>query len=145
LEIRGKELALEYKAKDLELMAAKSRTSETLAAPFDVGKHVHFVPPFQETEVDKYFMHFEKIASSLKWPVDVWTVLLQSIFVGKAREIYSTLPVEQSSKYQVVKEAVLKAYELVPEVYRQKFRNSTKEEKQTYVEFAHVKERLFDR
>ena len=96
-------------------------------------------------EVDKYFIHFEKIASSLKWPDDVWTVLLQSVFVGKACEIYSALPVEQSSKYQVVKEAVLKAYELVPEAYCQKFCNSTKEEKQTFVEFACVKERPFDR
>ena len=101
--------------------------------------------PFQEIEVDKYFMHFEKIATSLKWPADVWTVLLQSVFIGKAREIYSALPVDQSAKYAVVKEAVLKAYELVPEAYRQKFRDSTKEDKQTHVEFARNKERLFDR
>lgn len=145
LEIREKELALEYKTKELELIAAKGHPGEHSGTPFDVGKHVRFVPPFQETEVDKYFMHFEKIANSLKWPEDVWTVLLQSVFVGKAREIYSALPVEQSSIYQVVKEEVLKAYELVPEAYRQKFRTSTKEEKQTYVEFARVKERLFDR
>jgi len=117
LEIREKELVLEYKVKDLELIAAKSRTSEISEAPFDVSKRVYFVPPFQEREVKKYFMHFEKIACGLKWPEDVWTVLLQSVFVGKACKIYSVLPVEQSSKYQVVKEAVLKAYELVPEVY----------------------------
>ena len=87
----------------------------------------------------------KKIASNLKWPEDVWTVLLQRVFVGKAHEIYSAFPAEQSSKYQVVKEAVLKAYELVPEAYRQNFRTSVKEEKQTYVEFARIKERLFDR
>ena len=144
LEIREKELAVEYKAKEMELMNAKSRTSESVT-PFDVGKHIRFVPPFQEIEVDKYFMHFEKIANSLKWPEDVWTVLLQSVFVGKAREIYSALPVEQSSQYTVVKEAVLKAYELVPEAYRQKFYTSVREDKQTYVEFARIKERLFDR
>ena len=38
---------------------------------FDVGRHVHFVPPFQETEVDKYFMHFERNAGNLKWPKDM--------------------------------------------------------------------------
>ena len=54
--------------------------------------------------------------------------VLQSVFVGKAHEIYLALPVEQSSKYQLVKEAVLKAYELVPEAYRQNFRTSVKEE-----------------
>ena len=70
LEIRDKELALEYKTKELELLNAKSHTSESVA-PFDVGKHIRFVPPFQETEVDNYFMHFESIANSLKWQEDV--------------------------------------------------------------------------
>jgi len=37
-----------------------------------------------------------------------------------------------------------KAYELVPEVYRQQFRNSRKEEKQTFTEFAREKEIQFD-
>ena len=57
--MREKELSLEYKAKELELHNAKTRTAETSEVPFDVGKHIHFVPPFQEFEVDKYFMHFE--------------------------------------------------------------------------------------
>ena len=147
LEIREKELAVEYKTKEIELHNAKSMggPATNVGVTFDVGKHIRFVPPFQETEVDKYFMHFEKIAASLKWPEDVWTVLLQSVLIGKAREIYSALPVDQSSNYLLVKEAVLKAYELVPEAYRQKFRKTTKEENQTYVEFARMKERLFDR
>ena len=121
LEVREKELALEYKAKELELIAAKGCTSESAVTPFDVGKHACFMPPFQEVEVDKYLMHVEKIASNLKWPEDVWAILLQSVFVGKARETYSALPVEQSFKYQSVKEAVLKVYELVPEAYQQNF------------------------
>ena len=76
-----------------------------------------FVPPFQDTEVDKYFLHFEKIASSLEWPKEVWTLLLQSVLLGKAREVYSALSVDLSSDYDVVKAAILKAYELVPEAY----------------------------
>ena len=35
---------------------------------------------------------------------------------------------------------MLKAYKQVAEVYRQKFRNSTKDHRQTYVEFAREKE-----
>lgn len=96
LEVREKELALEYKAKELELHNAKSHPVESSEVPFDVGKYIRFVPPFQESEMDKYFMHFEV----------VWTVLLQSVFVGKACEIYSTLPVEQSAGYQVVRDGV---------------------------------------
>ena len=44
-----------------------------------------------------------------------------------------------------MKTAILDAYELVSEAYWQKFRESTKGDTQTYVEFAREKERLFDR
>ena len=70
---------------------------------------------------------------------------MQSVIIGKAREIYTQLTVEQSSSYDTVKEIILKAYELVPEAYRQKFRNCKKENEQTHVEFARTKEQLFDR
>ena len=103
------------------------------------------MPPFQEDDVDKYFLHFEKIAENLKWPKEFWCMLLQSVFVGKAREIYSQLSVAQASDYDLVKDLILKGYELVPEAYRQKFRNCQKETNQTYVEFARTKEQLFDR
>jgi len=64
--------------------------------------------------------------------------------LGKACEAYSALSVDQSSDYDMVKSAVLKAHELIPEAYRQKFRNSKKSDDQTYVEFAHTKETSFD-
>ena len=72
-------------------------------------------------------------------------MLLQSVVIGKAREIYTQLSFEQSSDYDKVKELILKAYELVPEAYRQKFRNCRKENDQTHVEIARRKEQLFDR
>ena len=40
---------------------------------------------------------------------------------------------------------ILKSYELVPEAYRQQFRNCKKNFDQTYVEFARIKEKLFAR
>ena len=133
-----KELELQgtSKSKPLPLDSGKS---------FDVTKHIRLVPPFQEKEVDKYFLHFEKVAENLKWPREHWTLLLQSVVIGKAREIYTQLSLEQSSDYDKVKELILKAYELVPEAYRQKFRDCRKEPNQTHVEFARTKEQLFDR
>ena len=41
--------------------------------------------------------------------------------------------------------AILRAYELVPEAYRQKFRGHKKTSAQTYVEFAREKGTLFDK
>ena len=95
--------------------------------------------------MDKYFLHFEKIATSLEWPEDVWMLLLQSVLVGKAREVYSAMSIEHSSQYNVVKKAILKAYELVQEANRQNFRSYKKADKQTYTEFAREKEALLDR
>ena len=114
---------------------------------FDPARNIRLVPPFQEKEVDKYFAHFEKVADtcSLNWPKESWVLLLQSVLVGKALEIYGSLSVEQSSNYEHVKETILKAYELVPEAYRQKFRNYLKYDSKTHVEFAIEKENLFNR
>ena len=104
---------------------------------FDPARIIRLVPPFQEKEVDKYFAHFEKVADGLNWPKEEsWVLLLQSVLVGKAQEIYGSLSVEQSSDYEHVKEAILKAYELVPEAYRQKLRNYLKYDGKTHVEFA---------
>ena len=115
------------------------------SSDFDPAKNIRLVPPFQEKKVDKYFAHFEKVADSLNWLKESWVLLLQSVLVGKAQEIYGSLSVEQSSNYEHVKEAILKAYELVPEAYRQKFRNYLKYDSKTHVEFAMKKENLFNR
>ena len=112
---------------------------------FDSARNIRLVPPFQEKEVDKYFALFEKVDDSLNWPKEIWVLLLQSVLVGKAQEIYGSLSVEQSSNYKHVKEAILKAYKLVPEAYRQKFRNYLKYDSKTHVEFAREKENLFNR
>ena len=147
LEIEKEKLQFELKMKELELQGKSKSKSLPLATSmvFDVTKHIRLVPPFQEKEVDKYFLHFEKVAENLKWPKEHWTLLLQSVVIGKAREIYTQLSLEQSSDYDTVKELILKAYELVPEAYRQKFRDCRKEHDQTHVEFARTKEQLFDR
>ena len=118
--IRMKEIEQQEKIKSKSLPLDTSKNVY-------VTKHIRLVLPFQEKEVDKYFLHFEKVAENLKWPKEHWTLLLQSVVFGKAREVYTQLSVEQSSNYDTVKELTLKAYELVPEAYRQKFRNCRKE------------------
>ena len=145
LEIKEKELAMQLKLKELEAKTMSPHEPHSKSMGFDIGKHIRFISLFQEREIDKYFLHFEKVATSLEWPWDIWTLLLQSVLVGKAWEIYAALSLDQSSEYDTVKTAILNAYELVPEAYRHKFRGSTKGNTQIYVEFAHEKKRLFDR
>uniref|UniRef100_UPI00358F8B9D capping protein inhibiting regulator of actin dynamics-like n=1 Tax=Myxine glutinosa TaxID=7769 RepID=UPI00358F8B9D len=151
LKERDMELRQEIKFKELELMRERGEAPPLLTGStpnqktWDVGRHVRLVLPFSEKEVAKFFPHFEKVARQLNWPEEAWTILVQSVLVGKAQEIYSALPMDQCADYEVLKKHILKAYELVPEAYRQKFRNARKRESETHVEFARVKENMFDR
>ncbi|VDI19808.1 Hypothetical predicted protein [Mytilus galloprovincialis] len=149
-ELKLKELEmrerLEMEKLKIEMVKEESNTKvQSKSDYFDAAKNIRLVPKFCEKTVDKYFPQFEKIANNLKWPMPYWTTLLQSVFEGKAAEIYSALPSEKSSDYDTVKQEILKAYELVPEAYRQKFRSYKKFDSQTYVEFAWEKEDLFDK
>ncbi|KAJ8040053.1 hypothetical protein HOLleu_14244 [Holothuria leucospilota] len=137
----------EFRIKQLELEVIRGSDPKVGldTGVFDISKHVKFVPKFQEDNVEKFFNHFEKLSEQLKWPRDKWSILIQSNFTGKAQEVYSALSIEDSMDYDKVKKAILQAYELVPEAYRQKFRKYRKADTQTYVEFAYQKERHFDR
>lgn len=55
------------------------------------------------------------------------------------------MSIDQSLNYEIVKSTVLRAYELVPEAYRQRFRQRQKAANQTFVEFAREKSALFDK
>ena len=104
--IKDMEAQKEAAAREHELKMASlgEQSPSDKASAFDPARNIRLVPPFQEKEVDKYF----------------------------AQEIYGSLSVEQSSNYEHVKEAILKAYELVPEAYRQKFRNYLKYDSKTH-------------
>ncbi|XP_066518564.1 uncharacterized protein [Hoplias malabaricus] len=129
----------------LPAAAHSSVTSPEPVAAFDVGKHIKLVPHFRESDVDSYFPAFERIASVLHWPKEVWPLLLQCKLEGKAQEVCAALSLSQSLDYEVVKSSILHAYELVPEAYRQNFRMKVKTASQTYVEFAREKRTLFEK
>ena len=109
----------------------------------DVTKHIRLDSRSQEKGVDKYYLHFENVDGNLKWPKINLT--FKKCCNWEPRQIYTQLIVEQSSNYDLVKELILKACELVPEAYRQTFRNCRKESDPTHIEFVRNKEKLFDR
>ena len=99
------------------------------------------LPKFDEQDPESFFSQFEKIA--FHWNKDLWPILVQTNFQGKAREAFANLTLAESKDYEQVKRAVLLAYELSPEAYRQKFRQSKMDGKVTYVEFAALKAKEF--
>ena len=65
----------------------KRDSDETRRNDFDLTKHVRLVPQFSESEVEKYFQYFEKIAKNNHWPENVWSTLLQTALKGKAQKL----------------------------------------------------------
>ncbi|XP_068206239.1 uncharacterized protein [Palaemon carinicauda] len=111
---------------------------------FNLLSALKLVPQFNEEDVSEFLISFERIAKKLKWPRDMWPTLVQCRLKGKSQRVYNTLNEGLSSDYDSVKAIILKAYDLVPEAYRQKFRNFKKNPDMTFVEFARKKEQFMD-
>ena len=94
---------------------------------FDVYAAQKSSPKFDEKNVEKYFLNFEKTAQMLSWPKQYWTVISQSQLKGKASSAYSSLSVGMLQDDETIKATVLQAYALIPETYRQNFRKKEKE------------------
>ncbi|KAL2086091.1 hypothetical protein ACEWY4_017150 [Coilia grayii] len=109
---------------------------ESGAKNVDITKNIRLLPKFDESDVDTFFNLFERVAGLYKWDDATRCLLLQCTLSGRAAQVYAALGAPENGTYSYVKKAVLKAYELVPEAYRQKFRGMRKQSSQTYVEFA---------
>lgn len=140
LETARVQSELEHAKMDHDVQMRQLRQND-----FDITKYVKLVPEFSENDVTKFFAMFENVATSLLWPKSKWTIMLQTVLKGKAQNSYASLSADQSSDYDTVKRVILNAYELVPEVYRLKFRTERKPSNQTYVEFAREKRELMNR
>lgn len=94
------------------------------------------VPEFDEAHVSDFFARFEKVALGAKWPRDKWSTLVRIVLKGKALRAYDVLTVEEAGDYEILKQAVLRTYELRPEAYRQRFRACRKRPHETHTEFC---------
>ncbi|XP_068249256.1 uncharacterized protein [Palaemon carinicauda] len=108
---------------------------------FSLTKALKLLPPFDEKEPDVFFGIFEDTATTLHWPKEQYVLLIRSALKGKAAHIASQMLEERD--YYVLKKAVLDAYTITAEGYRQMFRNSIKGTTQTYLELFQVKLKQF--
>ena len=78
-----------------------------------IAGSMSLVQKFDEREVEKYFLMFEKVDKSMEWPTDMYCLFLQSVLTGRATDIYCVLSTDQCSDYGLVKDRILQAYELI--------------------------------
>jgi len=138
------------RVRDFELKLAQIQSSADIqhnvnANIFDVVKVTKFVPLFDEDDPQEFFLQFERVANTLNWPREFWTLLIQTVLKGKGRSSYLSLSTAQQLDFDLVKSTVLKSYQLTAEYYRQKFRNNKKDINQTYLEYSHSSNKYFKR
>ncbi|KAL1279156.1 hypothetical protein QQF64_025829 [Cirrhinus molitorella] len=146
LSLNKKKLEAEQFARDHELQIERLRLEKegrvvsdvgerglNLSGGFDLASNLRLLPKFNEHDPDVFFSLFETMSEERNWPVSIRVVMLQTVITGKAQEAYAALTMEDRKDYNKVKGAILKAYELVPEAYRQRFRGWRKESYQISV------------
>lgn len=89
-----------------------------------------------EQETETFLITFEKIANLNKWPKENWAAVLQTQLKGKGLKVFSELSLKECGDYEILKKAILTAYELCPEVYRKRFRSYQKSTTETHADFA---------
>ena len=146
LELQRQRLTLisEGKVAADVLLADNPPVSGGTLAKSDVLGDLRLVPKFNERDPDVFFSMFERLAEAWGWPDSTCTLMLQCVLTGRAQEAYAALSNSDCVRYDLVKSAVLKAYELVPEAYHQRFRSVRRGDK-SHLEFARDLSTHFDR
>ncbi|XP_068245891.1 uncharacterized protein [Palaemon carinicauda] len=142
LEIERKEKVL--LEKELSAIRIEERLAEKqLPDAFDLSKARKLLPVFDEKDPDVFFITFENTATSLNWPRDQYVLLIRNSFKGRAAYVAAQLVQERD--YEVFKTAILDAYSVTAEGYRQIFRQTLKNQAQTYLEFFTLKLKQFNK
>ncbi len=102
------------------------------------------LPEFSESDPERFFNHFQRLAMSMNWPREEWVKILQGQLRGKAQDIFINMPDDECFEYDKVRERILRAYEITPEAHRQAYRNLRPTHNQPLTEFANDQIRLFD-
>ena len=128
----------------LHLTPSASSSNLAKSVEFDVVRAQRALPKFDEREPDEFFQLFEKVALNLKWPKDQWPSLVQGVLVGKGRTRYLSLSVQQCQDYDIVRQEILKAYEITAEFYHAKFRFCRLEHNMSFTDYSHEVGRLLN-
>jgi transposase InsO family protein len=88
-----------------------------------------------DDDVIAFFVAFEKVCSVQELDEARWASYIPALLNSKARLAYSRLSGEECKEYAKIKKAVLGQYRLTPGAYLDKFRNSSKQFDETFVQY----------
>ncbi|XP_071989572.1 uncharacterized protein [Engystomops pustulosus] len=88
----------------------------------------------KDGDLDIFLRSFEKTCRQYHLPCEQWAQYLSPGLRGKALEAFADLPLEPDEDYDAIKAALIKKYNLTPEVYRKKFRSVKRETTESYAD-----------
>ena len=112
--LQREKLVAERQADEREQLSRTSVTDPVRADGFRLSSAIKFVPHFQDSQTDLYLVAFEKCMLVHKFPKDSWTRLIHTQLNGKALKVFAELSVEEYIDFDVLKKALLLAYDYVP-------------------------------
>ena len=131
LEILEKQIALEQAKKENANPIGENEQRHSLTRS---PKLPHFVEG--KDNIDAYLERFERYASNQNWPRSAWAINLGALLQGRALEVYSRLGVDDAHDYGVLKEALLKRFQMSASDFQRKFRTAEPQPGESPRQFA---------
>ena len=132
------EFRLQQQKQQLEHEKAQTENKDTIKQNVSRIPEIPSLPVFMDgkDDIHSYLERFERYAKAHKWDADNWATMLSALLSGTALDVYARLSSDDAVKYEVVKTALLKRYNLTEEGFRSKFRNSRPEEGENARQFV---------
>ena len=134
-EMKLKQMQYEH---DLQMLEKKAALKINTADTSTVRPKAPKIPPFDESrdDIDSYLRRFERYAHSQNWDISTWATSLSALLKGHALDVYALLPSDKALDYNVLKDALLKRYDMTEDGYKRKFRSCRPEQGETFSQFT---------
>ena len=104
---------------------------------------VKLVKLSEQDDIESYLTTFERIMRAYEVKEKRWAVKLAPQLTGKAQQAYAAMKVEDAGTYRLLKEAILRRYDISEETYRQRFRDAERKDSESVSEIDDGKLKSF--
>ena len=118
---------------NIEVLEQQKANAERKSVEID-KEHIKLPFYSDSDDIDKYLLHFEKIATIAGWKKSAWACHLIGLLRGRAKDAVAHLSVAKSADYDEVKKALLRYFKVDADTYRQRFRTLKREGEETVVQ-----------
>ena len=102
----------------------------------DRAREISLTKLTDSEDIEAYLTTFERLMQVSGTKEERWAFRLAPQLTGKAQQAFAALSQEDAGKYKMVKEAILRRYNISEETYRQRFRAAKRKEGEAYAELA---------